>query len=69
MGDTAKGSWGSRELGAYIRREEARADAAATPHSHICPKCHQPWTHNCGNPCTWPTVCVCGRCEYEMSER
>jgi hypothetical protein len=24
MGDTADGSWGSRELGGFIRREEAR---------------------------------------------
>lgn len=24
MGDTETGSWGSRELGGYIRREEAR---------------------------------------------
>jgi hypothetical protein len=24
MGDTAEGSWGSRELGGYIRREESR---------------------------------------------
>lgn len=26
MGDTAEGSWGSRELGGYIRREEARQE-------------------------------------------
>lgn len=25
MGDTANGSWGSNDLGGYLRREEARA--------------------------------------------
>lgn len=41
MGDTANGSWGSRELGGYIRREERRAmdrheraaEARATEHA------------------------------------
>jgi hypothetical protein len=30
MGDTENGSWGSRELGGFIRREEARKDREAT---------------------------------------
>lgn len=29
MGDTENGSWGSRELGGFIRREEARKEAAS----------------------------------------
>lgn len=31
MGDTETGSWGSRELGGFIRREEARKEWAARP--------------------------------------
>lgn len=41
MGDTEHGSWGSNDLGGYLRREEARAmdrheraaEAAATEHA------------------------------------
>lgn len=35
MGDTENGSWGSRELGGYIRREQARKEHEAKPNNPV----------------------------------
>jgi len=39
MGDDANGSWSSRELGAFIRREESRAHWEKTKGKHLCSAC------------------------------
>ena len=46
MGDTENGSWGSRELGGYLRREEVR--------KMICSGCNVPIAPHTKYLCVYP---------------